>query len=180
MGKVLCVFYHLCHWSMAFRLAFLEGEIGIRMQIIGLKKGRVKKISLRWDSEYSLQKDVVKWWKIACLGFRHNGTRLTESHLIHIPNEGSRSVAYNACLKAEGLRPGTPDLFLAVPSAPFGGLWIELKATNGQVRSNQLSMLTMLSETGFACAVCRSLDEVRSVITSYLEGNLGTQEESAV
>lgn len=44
-----------------------------------------------------------------------------------IPNGGERNVAVAARLKAEGVKPGVPDVFLPIPVFTSNGLWIEFK-----------------------------------------------------
>ena len=49
--------------------------------------------------------------------------------IVHIPNEGKRSVSYAAQLKRAGMRKGFPDLFVPLAREGFHGLFVEMKPT---------------------------------------------------
>ena len=124
-----------------------------------------KKKSPRSATESSEAKALVNWWKLAC---RMYGA--PENALLHIPNEGKRSVVMGAKLKAEGMRPGTPDYFLALPRPPHSGLWIELKRKKGGTLSdNQRDMLAMLEGQRYATDVCYGADQAITAIREYLK-----------
>lgn len=89
--------------------------------------------------------------------------------LYHITNEGLRSVTTGARLKAEGLRPGVPDLCLAVARGGAHGLYIEMKRTKGgRLSAEQVVWLEKLTREGYATAVCRGWEQARDVIERYL------------
>ena len=94
-----------------------------------------------------------------------------DAHLFfHIPNEGKRSRATGARLKAEGMRKGTPDLCLAVPRGGCHGLYIELKRIRGgRLEKDQADALDALRAQGYAVAVCRGWEAAACVIEEYLE-----------
>ncbi len=56
--------------------------------------------------------------------------------LFAVPNGGHRHPATGAKLKAEGVKPGVPDLWLPVPRNLFHGLVIELKT---ELKSSKVS-----------------------------------------
>jgi len=75
-----------------------------------------KKVSHRTlPTEAQEQKALIEW------------ASLKNIPLIHIPNEGKRSAFYGKQLKAIGLQPGFPDLFLPQGFGGFFGMFIELK-----------------------------------------------------
>ena len=85
------------------------------------------------------------------------------------PNGGLRNKITAAKLKAEGVKPGVPDLFLAVPVGDCHGLFIEMKKRRGgRLEPEQAEMLAQLRQRGYACAVCRSWPEAVRVILDYL------------
>lgn len=58
--------------------------------------------------------------------------RYPELHLLHaIPNGGHRSKATAGKLKAEGVKPGVPDLHLPVPRGSHRSLYLEMKRQKG-------------------------------------------------
>ena len=91
-------------------------------------------------------------------------TRIVHTHA------GTRVVCSGgARLKAMGMQTGFPDLFLAVPRRGMHGLFIEMKSETGRLEPSQREMLALLSERGYATAVCRSLDDFCHVVDSYLQ-----------
>lgn len=113
-------------------------------------------------SEHDEQVAVCQWWAAAAPSYG-----LPEHSLLAIPNAARRSYALAAYMKAEGLRPGTPDLFLAVPHNGKGGLWIEMKRKPNKPSDEQIKMLDFL-DCGYATTVCYSADEAIKAIKRYL------------
>lgn len=130
-------------------------------------------VALPSPSEDAIQGACVQWFSLAYPSLRrllhhsaNEGKRTTR--VVHT-HAGTRVVCSGgARLKALGMQPGFPDLFLAVPRGGQHGLFVEMKSAKGTVRDTQREMLALLSEQGYATAVCRSLDEFRSVIDNYL------------
>lgn len=44
-----------------------------------------------------------------------------------VPNGGQREAHVGASMRAEGVKPGVPDIMLPIPRGGYHGLWIELK-----------------------------------------------------
>lgn len=73
-------------------------------------------------------------------------------------------------LKSEGMKPGVPDICLPVPSAPFHGLFIEMKRKNGgKVSSEQQDWIDNLQAQGYRALVCKGVDEAQRAIIEYLD-----------
>lgn len=91
-------------------------------------------------------------------------------HLMHaIPNGGKRDIRTAAMLKAEGVKPGVPDIFLPVPRGGKHGLYIELKRRKGgTVSKEQEAWIRALIHQGYACAVCHGWEAARDVIIDYM------------
>lgn len=89
--------------------------------------------------------------------------------LHHIPNGGSRNAIEAARLKAQGVKPGVPDIFLPCAKKGFYGLYIELKRQKGgRVSEEQKSMIDALRDEGYKVAVCKGWEEAKNVITEYM------------
>lgn len=89
-----------------------------------------------------------------------------------IPNGGSRNCFEAKNLKAQGVTPGVPDLFMAVPCNGYHGLFIELKSKTGRLSEHQKIWLNNLNDRAYRAVVCYSLDEAMDAVTEYLGGNL--------
>ncbi len=110
------------------------------------------------------QRAVIDWWALACKVYR-----IPPFALFAIPNGGWRHPATAARLKAQGVRPGVPDLFLMVPRGTFHGLYIEMKRLKGGFLSPaQLAFLTYASEAGYAANVATGALDAVDVINDYL------------
>lgn len=106
-------------------------------------------------SESSEQVAVVEWCD------------LMHIPVVHIPNEGKRSVAYAVMLKKMGLRKGFPDLFITRACGKYHGLFIELKYDDNKPTEDQKRWLDILTAEGYACAVCYSAEAAVEIIKSY-------------
>lgn len=115
--------------------------------------------------EHEEQVLLMQWWALSCRLFG-----IPEQLLFAIPNGGRRNIVTAKKLKAEGVRSGVPDLFLAVPKKGYSGLFIEMKKTKGgRVSDNQNTMLAQLSKNGYAVTVCHGFEQARICITKYLD-----------
>ena len=99
-----------------------------------------------------------------------NEYRWPELGLIyHIPNEGKRSWRAGRELKAQGLKPGVPDIVLPVPNRHHIALWIEMKRRkDGRVSEAQKRMMFALKKYGNMTVVCYGWEQARDVILNYL------------
>lgn len=91
-----------------------------------------------------------------------------------IPNGGARDPVTAARLKAEGVKPGVPDLFLPVakwlsPSYAFHGLYIEMKkGKSGRQSKEQIEFEEFCTVQSFRYVECRSWREAADAIKEYL------------
>jgi hypothetical protein len=115
-------------------------------------------------TESQSQQAVIRWFAFACKGLGVSDPRA----LMAFPLQGARTVQNGARLKAEGMRAGTPDMFLAVKRGGFGGLWVEMKTLSGRLTDSQTEMGCLLLSDGYSVRVCRSADEAIREITAYL------------
>ena len=115
--------------------------------------------------EHDEQVNLMKWWSLA-----HQQFGISEQLLFAVPNGGERNVIVAARLKAEGVRAGVPDLFLAHPNNEYHGLFIEMKkAKGGVVSDNQKCYLDLLKTNGYRAEVCRGWIQAKQIIEDYLK-----------
>jgi hypothetical protein len=130
----------------------------------------MREISL---SEHSEQTTIITWarrWEhlypeLRLLFAIPNGAALT----YHTDRRGNRYSPQASKLKAEGLRPGIPDLFLPVPRQGFHGMFIELKVGRNKPTKEQAQLLDLLAEQGYYAAACWGAEEAITEIKEYLE-----------
>lgn len=104
--------------------------------------------------------------------------------LFAIPNGGERSQSVAASLKAEGVRPGVPDMCLPVAVVQrdgigrYPGLWLELKRPGLEGRmlggrsDKQRDWHVALLAQGYACATAYGWQAACWVLKLYLDGDL--------
>lgn len=98
--------------------------------------------------------------------------------MFHIPNEGKRSAATGAQMRAQGMKRGVPDICLPVPVGTFHGLYIEMKRTRGGIATeDQLFWLDALMGQGYFTALCRGWADAARVIKNYLRGDYKRTEQ---
>lgn len=91
--------------------------------------------------------------------------------IFHVPNGEERSKAAGARLKAQGVRPGIPDLCIPVARGGYHGLWIELKRadrSNGPTQA-QRAWMERLQHEGYYCVLAYGAGEAIDAIRGYLE-----------
>ena len=90
--------------------------------------------------------------------------------LMHIPNGGARRKSEAARFKAEGVKPGVPDLFLPVARGVWHGLFIEMKRQKGgRISDAQKRWLDDLLRQGYLAQVCCGWKEAAELIEDYLD-----------
>ena len=88
-------------------------------------------------SEYQIQSTFIEYVRLM-----HPEQ---SQYLIHIPNEGKRSLAEGRRQKALGLTRGVFDLFFASPRGGFCGLWIEVKSKGGRISKEQKAFQILMA-----------------------------------
>lgn len=77
-------------------------------------------------------------------------------------------------LEAEGARPGVADLFLAVPSGKYAGLFVEMKTATGRQTAQQKEFQRDIQAAGYGYVVPRTLEEFITAVKNYLQsGTVG-------
>ena len=129
---------------------------------------RLKPSQLPVPSESVEQQNLFRWAAVSAAVRWPKEMRM----LYHVPNEGKRSRANGARLKAEGLRAGVPDINLDVARGEFHGLRIEMKRRRGgRVSPEQAAWLEALREQGYAAVVAYGWEEAADEIEKYLRGD---------
>jgi len=114
-------------------------------------------------SEHTEQKHLLTWASLN-IG-KHPDLRL----LFAIPNGGARSKACAGKLKAEGVKPGIPDLCLPVARGGFFGLYLELKRIAGSTTSPaQKQWHRDLLQEGYHVVTAKGMTEAQQVLVTYL------------
>ena len=88
--------------------------------------------------------------------------------MYHVPNEGKRSAAMGARLKAEGLKAGVPDVCLPTAHGGYIGLYIEMKVKPNKPTEQQKKWLRDLRKAGHFTAVCYTWEEAKDLIEEYI------------
>ena len=116
-------------------------------------------------SEHDEQAALIQW--------THTVARyVPEILLLHaIPNGGKRELITAQRLRAEGVKPGVPDLFLPVPRYGKHGLYLEMKGSKRQPSSIQQHWIRDLRAQGYRVEVCYGWVEAAKIIAEYL-GNI--------
>lgn len=114
-------------------------------------------------TEHQEQSRVISWWAL-----QHQRFGLPVFALFCVPNGGARDVITGARLKAEGVRPGVPDLCLAVPRGAHHGLYIEMKVGDNKPSDRQTEIIEYLNRVGYKAVVHYSSEDAIKEIEGYL------------
>lgn len=107
-------------------------------------------------SEHQHQSAFVKWCD-------YNHIRV-----FAIPNGGARDAVTGAMLKAEGVKPGVPDLCIPIPSNDYHGLYIEMKdEKKGRLSPKQSEWLEFLNKQGYKAVVAHGFSEAMRATEEY-------------
>lgn len=111
--------------------------------------------------EDDLQATFVEWFDL----------KFPQLVLFAIPNGGKRNAFEAARLQRQGVRPGVPDLFLALMRKGYGGLYIELKVEKRKPTEKQADMHRLLRVQGYRVEVCNNFEEAAAAVYEYLGVN---------
>lgn len=121
--------------------------------------------SLQTPKEKDEQIAIFQWAK---LYKTHWGAPL-DNYMFAIPNGGTRHIREAVSLKAQGVKAGVPDIFIAIPSNGYHGIFIELKRIkNWSLSIKQSEWIERLKEVGYKCVVANGFDKAREMIIDYL------------
>lgn len=114
--------------------------------------------------EHDEQKALMRWVDLMA-------PQMPLLHLLYaVPNGGDRHPATAARLKAEGVKPGVPDLHLPVSRRGYHGLYIEMKRQKGgRLSPEQKQWKDDLQNQGHRVEVCHGFEEARDALLDYLK-----------
>jgi hypothetical protein len=130
------------------------------------KRHKIKRIDGRTTlTEYQEQGLVIEWWWHA-----HATYGLPVFALFSIPNGAYLASGYMgaAMLKKAGMRPGAPDLMLAVASPQHNGLFIEMKSANGRTSPEQEQFAEYLKRANYRFLFAYGAEQATAAIKEYL------------
>ena len=121
-------------------------------------------------SEHAHQVDVIRWCRL------NEGRFPALRWIFAIPAGEHRHIAVANRLKAEGVKPGLPDLCLPVKRSIYGALWVEMKTPGhkpvrggkGGLSDAQHAWRLHLLEAGYRHVVAYGADEAIREIEDYL------------
>ena len=85
-----------------------------------------------------------------------------------IPNAGKRSPQAAAYMRAEGLRPGVPDLCIPRARGVYHSLYIEMKHGAGKPTEAQAEWIARLRAEGMCAYVCYGAANAVALIDAYM------------
>lgn len=91
-----------------------------------------------------------------------------------IPNAGAGAQRGQAGkMKAEGAKPGVPDLSLPLPIGRFHGAYVEMKRQKGgRVSPEQAEWHDYLKGRGYAVLVAAGFEPAREFLSAYIAGSV--------
>lgn len=118
-------------------------------------------------TEHAHQRAFFQWLNF----MQHTGEHPMARMCFAIPNGGKRDAITAGRLKAEGVKPGVPDVCYPVALHGFYSLWIELKKPAVGVASDAQSEKAIdLRTCGHAVVVCWGWRAARQAFLDYTAG----------
>lgn len=151
-------------------IAAAHDKEAVNQRVIAPKRDRIKRADGKplVPTEHQEQAAVIAWWYAV-----HSKYRLPLFTLFACPNGGARDAITGSLLKAEGVRPGTPDLILVVPTPAFSALFLEMKKTDGaKPTPEQTAFIEYLRSAGYSAGVHYGAISAIKEIEDYLSALL--------
>jgi hypothetical protein len=95
-----------------------------------------------------------------------------KDYTMHIANERKTSPRAGLKLKKMGVLKGASDIFIALPTQKYHGLWIEMKTMKGKASPYQLAFIDRMNKAGYYAAVCNGADAAMNLIKAYIGNKL--------
>jgi hypothetical protein len=122
-----------------------------------VKRGKSATRTKRSYPERAIQTAIVKALTAHC--------KPQSAYWFAIPNGGKRDAISGARLKAEGVRPGAPDLGFVLPTGLAA--FLEIKAAKGRQSVQQEFTEHQINALGGRYAVAHSIDEAWGVLAAW-------------
>ena len=84
-----------------------------------------------------------------------------------VPNGGYRNPKEAIALKAEGVKPGIPDVNIDIPSPCYHGMRIEFKRPGGVLSPSQVDKHALLRMAGYFVVTCDSVESAITALEDY-------------
>lgn len=110
-------------------------------------------------AEYEIQKSFFAWISRA---------PALNAVCFHIPNGEKRDFRTAMKLKYMGVKPGVPDVYLAIPSKNKHGLFLEFKAGKGKVSENQAQFIENVTKLDYEVKIVYSLIDAQVAVRNYI------------
>lgn len=108
----------------------------------------------KYPSESDEQIGFLRWWN----------EHFSAVWIYHIPNGGHRAMNVAKRMKADGVRPGVPDLHV-----PEWRMWIEMKRrSGGRLSSDQKAWMEYLEGIGDTVIVGRGAEDASRQVMDFL------------
>ena len=121
--------------------------------------------------EHDEQVAVVQWWRQQYPKFA--GLLFASANGLYLGGTPRQRAVRWALFEKSGGRAGVADLFLALSSRGFHGLWIEMKATKGgRLSQDQKDFLGDMASQGYMAVCCKGADSAIDTIKDYMRGGL--------
>ena len=121
--------------------------------------------------EHDEQVAVVQWWRQQYPKFA--GLLFASANGLYLGGTPRQRAVRWSLFEKSGGRAGVADLFLALSSRGFHGLWIEMKATKGaRLSQDQKDFLGDMASQGYMAVCCKSADSAIDTIKDYMREGL--------
>lgn len=110
---------------------------------------------MKYPSESEEQIGFLRWFELQFRGV----------WIFHIPNGGHRAISVAKKMKADGVKPGVPDLYV-----PRWKLWIEMKRQKGgRISKDQAAWHEYLSGIGDTVIVCNGATDASRQVLAFVQ-----------
>jgi hypothetical protein len=113
-------------------------------------------VKLAMPSEHKLQVALIDYLALALR---------PELECRAIPNGEKRHIRVAQRLKNEGVRRGTPDIFICLPGGRIA--WLEMKAKAGSLSPDQKAFRDKVLALGHYWGMARTIDEALAHLTAW-------------